>query len=63
MTNGSEDPKRKHLYAGLGMVFGSGIGLVPGLVLLDDVALGLLGGAGVGLALGSAPGRTGDQQS
>ena len=49
--------KSNHYYAGLGMIFGSGIGLVFGQAILTDVANGLIAGAGIGLVFGSAIGH------
>ena len=49
--------KNNHYYAGLGMIFGSGIGLAFGQAILTDVALGLIAGAGIGLVFGSIVGQ------
>lgn len=48
--------KSNHYYAGLGMVFGSGIGLVFGLTMFET-SLGLIAGAGIGLVFGSIVGQ------
>jgi hypothetical protein len=44
-------------YTGLGLVFGGGIGLAFGLVILGDVSLGLVLGSGIGLVFGAALGK------
>ena len=49
--------KSNHYYAGLGMIFGGGIGLVFGQAILADVAHGLIAGAGIGLVFGSIIGQ------
>ncbi len=45
-------------YAGIGMIFGGGIGLIFGLAIFSEVALGLVFGSGIGMALGAAFGKS-----
>ena len=50
-------------YAGIGLVFGSGIGITFGIALFGEIAFGLIFGAGIGLILGAAYGKNSAEKS
>ncbi len=50
-------------YAGIGLVFGSGIGMTFGVAIFAEVAFGLIFGAGIGLILGAAYGKNSAEKS
>lgn len=43
----------KGMYAGLGLVFGAGLGMIVGLLLLETWWYGMVIGPGIGFVLGS----------
>ncbi|MDG0970130.1 MAG: hypothetical protein P8Q37_06215 [Porticoccaceae bacterium] len=55
--SGKKSEKSNHYYAGPGMIFGGGIGLVFGRTILADVALGFIVAAGIGLVFDSIVGH------
>ncbi len=45
--------KRKPIYTATGIALGTGLGLVASLLFFDNLALGLVFGAAVGLVIGA----------
>lgn len=52
MTENSNS-NRKIMYAGVGISIGAGIGFILGLILFDNMVLGMGAGAGIGLIVGA----------
>jgi uncharacterized membrane protein len=51
--NRTPSSKRKGIYTGSGIVIGAAIGLIFGLLLLENIVSGLIIGAAAGLIIGA----------
>ncbi|MBE0409164.1 MAG: hypothetical protein IBX69_05460 [Anaerolineales bacterium] len=51
--NSTQRSKKRGIYTGSGIVIGAAIGLIFGLLLLENIVVGLIIGAAAGLILGA----------
>ena len=58
-----ENSRRTTYYAGAGLAIGAAIGMVFGLMLFENQALGCAFGAALGLVMGAAPDAQGHHKS